>query len=240
MKPLKSIVICYILFSSLVAMGQELGKVRIVTVPPLNELYFKLGDSLLTSPIAVLPVGEYEVQMWAPSCLPFDTTLVVYPDSVTYFRKVMELTPEYVSYEQDLKQYNRQVRLPKIISIDFSALMTVGSYFLYRNAKTKLDDVYALEEEIQTIPFEGIEDYYKSYDKKKSEYKKAKNTYHVAQVATAISWGVTTYFFLKHRKTNKPNFTPQQAPFSISLIPSFNPNSNQVETFTCLTYALEF
>ena len=75
---------------------QEEGTLIFRTYPVIGDLFVKINnaDTLNTKPKISLPVGTYQLTLWAPDYLPHDTMVTIYPDSVVYMRKILSQTKE--------------------------------------------------------------------------------------------------------------------------------------------------
>lgn len=201
--------------------GQELGAVKIRTVPVLGDLYIKSGDSLITKPNIVLPAGDYLVTLWASGYIPFDTTIQVISDTTIFFRKQLSQTPEYKSYLSDLGDYKKKVVRPKQISIwaSIGLIATTGGFYL--SLKKDWRRVLDTKSSYENFASTQVSSHRKLYENSIVNYNRKKKQFYGVSIATTVGLSAISYILLKKRKHKKPVFQEVLPPFRLSYSPDY-------------------
>ena len=223
---IKKLIPLFFLFISFSAFSQlDTGQVNFTLYPVIGDSYVKINDSLYNKLKARLPVGNYEITLWAPNYLPMDTSLTIYKDSVVYMRKILSPTPEYFTYKNELKDYKKKITIPKIISYGTSSLITVGALGSYFNARSKWDIAIDAHNQYERSLGDAVFENKKSYEKKRDKYKRSRKTTFILGGVSIVSWGVTYFLVKKLNKRAKPINHSAPPVFEISSIPA-TPNGH--------------
>jgi hypothetical protein len=103
-----------------------------------------------------------------------------------------------------------------VVSAGVSTLVSLSAYLAYRDAKEKLDIVYRAKQNFEFIGPDQTINYYDLFQESKPIYEKSRKKYHKLGIASIICWSATTYVFIKSRRIQKPVFTSDPPPFSVT------------------------
>lgn len=218
---IKNLITLLLFFISISAFSQlDTGQVNFTLYPVIGDSYVKINDSLYNKLKARLPVGEYEITLWAPNYLPVDTSLTIYRDSVVYMRKVLSPNPEYITYRNELKDYKKKVTIPKIINYSTSSFLTIGTIGSYFNARNKWNNAIEAHNQYERSLGDVVLENKQIYEDKRDKYKRSRKTTFILGGASIVSWGVTYFLVKKLNKRAKPINHPAPPVFEISSIPA--------------------
>ena len=216
---IKNFIPFLLLFLSSSAFSQlDTGQINFKLYPVIGDSHVKINDSLHNQLRARLPVGNYDITIWAPDYLPLDTTISIYKDSLIYMRKVLTPTPEFSKYLDDKKRYTKKVTIPKVIYFTTSGALSVATLSTYLSAKNNLertDEAYRLYE---TSEIYSIESTKNTYNDERQKYNRSKKVFYTTSTVTAISWGVTIWQLVRLKKRySKPEYKPAIPYFDLSM-----------------------
>ena len=216
---IKKLITISLLFISFSAFSQlDTGQVNFKLYPVIGDSYVKINDSLHNKLRARLPVGKYDMTIWAPNYLPLDTTITIYKDSLIYMRKILSPTPEYSKYIEDKKRYVKKVTVPKVIYLTTSGVLTGATIVTYLSAKNKLDRTDEAYRLFETSEIYSIESTKETYNDERKKYNNSKKIFYTTSAVTALSWGVTLWQLRRFKKRHpKPTYKPVAPYFDLSL-----------------------
>jgi hypothetical protein len=212
----------FFLFTSLSVFSQiDTGQVSFNLYPVIGDSYVKINDSLHNQLRARLPVGNYDITLWAPDFSPLDTTITIYKDSLIYMRKVLKPTSEFSKYLDDKIRYKKQVIIPKVIYLTTSGVLTGATLTTYLRARKKLkrtDEAFRL---FETSEIHSIESTKENYNDERKGYNNSKKIFYTTSAVTVISWGVTFWQLRRFKKKRtKPEYKRPASYFDISMQPA--------------------
>ncbi len=239
---IKNLIPLFLLFISFPVLSQlDTGQVNFKLYPVIGDSYVKINDSLHNQLRACLPVGNYDITIWAPDYLPLDTTITIYKDSLIYMRKVLTSTPEFSKYLDDKKRFTKKVTIPKLIYFTTSGALSVATLSTYLSARNNLkrtEEAYRL---FETSEIYSIAPTKENYNDERQKYNKSKKVFYTTSAVTAISWGVTIWQLVRLKKRySKPEYKPATPYFDLSMqsSPLFKNGKQKNDLF--LTFKINF
>lgn len=239
---IKKSILIILLFVSFQTFGQQkTGSLIFRTYPVIGDLYVKIGDTLNTKPKISLPIGTHEITLWAPDYQPLDTTVTIFADSAVYMRKVLSQTKEFSKYRREVKNYKKNVVIPKIIYFTTSGVLTASSVISYLSARNKLKRTEEALSNYEISEIYSVDRSKEVYEDERKKYNKSKNVFYSVSAATAISWGVTLWQLRRLKKRHpKPVYQSAAPYFDISIVPSPSFQTSEQKNDFLFTFKIDF
>ncbi len=235
------ITISFFFFISFSVFSQvDTGQVKFNLFPIIGKSYVKINDSLYNQLKVQLPVGDYDITIWAPNYLQKDTSISIYKDSLVYMRTILSPTPEYIAYKNELKNYKKKVTIPKIISYGTSSALTIGTVGYYLHARQQWDIALEAHNQYERSLSDEVLANRKAYEEKRDKYTQSRKTTFVLGGASIVSWGVTYFLVKKLNKRAKPINHPAPPVFEITSIPIHQNNHLPLGSDVGLTLKYNF
>jgi hypothetical protein len=210
----------FLFFISLSISAQEVGTVVFQIKPPIGTTVAKLGDTVIHNPKVVMPVGTYQLTLWAPYYGSVTKTVTVLAGETVTVQENLSFSQEVQDYRKALTNYNHQAIRQKVLPRAGTVVLIAGTTVAWIRARRFQQDALGWKEEYEHATVGQIADYERRFNESRRKSINAKVTLYSLSGLTLGGCYVSWKGHKKMKPLEKPALQKPEPPFELTSISS--------------------